>query len=303
MDTFDSVRRTQPLPGTFVEIAAAGADRSDLQGAIDEAFAAVAQVHRLMSFHDAQSEVSRLNRDACARAVSVHAWTYQVLETAIELSRQSSGVFDVTVAPLLQRHGLLPRGVDDPPPAAKEATAAGAIELRAHGRVRYRHRGTRIDLGGIAKGFAVDRALDVLRQHGLPRGLVNAGGDLAAFGPVAERVHIRHPANAGQLLASAAIANEALASSGRTFNPSQLAAAGDCAVFDPVTQRPVRRIIGTTVRAPCCMVADALTKVVMIAGKGADSLLRYYRANALFVLESGDVWITPDWQDAVRVAA
>jgi FAD:protein FMN transferase len=306
MDTSDSVRRTQPLLGTFVEIAAAGADRRHLQEALDAAFAAVAQVHRLMSFHDPRSEVSRLNRDACARAVSVHAWTYQVLQTAIELNQQSSGAFDVTVAPLLQRHGLLPGGTggaDDPAPAAEWTTVAGAIELRAHGRVRYRRPGIRIDLGGIAKGFAVDRALEVLRRHGLPRGLVNAGGDLAAFGPEAERVHIRHPANAGRLLVTAAIANAALASSGRSFDLLQVAEAGDCAVFDPTTQQPVRRIVGATVRAPCCMIADALTKVVMIAGAGAGSLLQRYRANALFVLESGDVWITPDWQDAVRLAA
>jgi FAD:protein FMN transferase len=65
----------------------------------------------------------------------------------------------------------------------------------------------------------------------------------------------------------------------------------------------VRGIVGATVRAPSCMVADALTKVVMIVGEGAESLLRRYRASALFVLESGDVWITPDWQDAVRLAA
>ena len=62
-------------------------------------------------------------------------------------------------------------------------------------------------------------------------------------------------------------------------------------------------LFGATVRAPSCMVADALTKVVMIVGEGAESLLRRYRASALFVLESGDVWITPDWQDAVRLAA
>jgi thiamine biosynthesis lipoprotein ApbE len=102
MDISDSVRRTQPLLGTFVEIAAAGADRDDLQQAIDEAFAAVAQVHRLMSFHDPHGDVSRLNREASTRTVPVHAWTYQVLEMAIELHRQSAGVFDVTVAPLLQ---------------------------------------------------------------------------------------------------------------------------------------------------------------------------------------------------------
>jgi thiamine biosynthesis lipoprotein len=302
MDISDSVRRTQPLLGTFVEIAAAGAERDDLQQAIDEAFAAVAQVHRLMSFHDPLSDVSLLNREASTRAVAVHDGTYQVLQMAMELHRQSAGVFDVTVAPLLQQCGLLPRDADDPAPATDQPSAEAAIELLGEGRVRYRRPATRIDLGGIAKGFAVDRALDVLRQHGLTRGLVNAGGDLAAFGPEPELVHIRHPANAGCLLGTAAIANAALASSGRTFDLVQLSA-GECAVFDPVTQRPVRRIIGATVRAPSCMVADALTKVAMIAGEGAESLLRRYRANALFVLESGDVWITPDWQDAVRLAA
>jgi thiamine biosynthesis lipoprotein len=303
MDISDSVRRTQPLLGTFVEIAVAGADRHDLQQMIDEAFAAVAQVHRLMSFHDPHSDVSRLNREASTGTIPVHAWTYQVLEMAMELHRQSAGVFDVTVAPLLQQCGLLPRRVDDPAPAMDQPSAEAALELLGDGRIRYRHPGIRIDLGGIAKGFAVDRALEVLRQHGLTRGLVNAGGDLAAFGPEPELVHIRHPANAGCLLGTAAIANAALATSGRTVDLLQLAAGSDCAVFDPGTQRPVRGIVGATVRAPSCMVADALTKVVMITGEGAESLLRHRRANALFVLESGDVWIAPDWQDAVRLAA
>src|SRR4029079_13046185 len=217
MDISDSVRRTQPLLGTFVEIAAAGAERGDLQQVIDEAFAAVAQVHRLMSFHDPHSDVSLLNREASTRAVAVHDGTYQVLQMAMELHRQSAGVFDVTVAPLLQQCGLLPRDADDPAPATDQPSAEAAIELLGEGRVRYRRPATRIDLGGIAKGFAADRALDVLRQHGLTRGLVNAGGDLAAFGPEPELVHIRHPANAGQVLGSAAIANAALASSGRTF--------------------------------------------------------------------------------------
>ena len=303
MDISDSVRRKQPLLGTFVEIAAAAAARGDLQEAVDDAFAAVAEVHRLMSFHDPQSDVSRLNREAFAGAVRVHAWTYQVLEAAIELNRESSGVFDMTVAPLLQQRGPLPRGAGDPAPAADRITAAGAVELLGDRRVRYRHPGITIDLGGIAKGFAVDRALDVLRGRGLVRGLVNAGGDLAAFGPEPELVHIRHPANAGRVLGWAALSNAALASSGRTFDLLQFAEAGDCAVFDPMTQGPVRGIVGATVRAPCCMIADALTKVVMIAGEAAERLLQRYRASALFVLESGDVWITPDWQDAVRLAA
>src|SRR5438132_13938794 len=94
---FVSARRARPLLGTFVEITAAGASRSDLDDAIDGAFRAVADVHRLMSPHEPESDVSRLNREASGRAVSVHPWTYEVLRMAVELHEASAGVFDVTV--------------------------------------------------------------------------------------------------------------------------------------------------------------------------------------------------------------
>jgi len=308
MEVSDSIRRAQPLLGTFVEIVASGAATCDLQEAVDEAFGAVAQVHRLMSFHDRQSDVSHINREAFVGAVSVNAWTYQVLEAALELHRRSAGLFDVTVAPLLQNCGFLPRDANnsDPTaldPSAESAIAANAIELLGDRCVRYRHSGVKIDLGGIAKGFAVDRAIDVLRGRGVVRGLVNAGGDLAVFGRHAELVHIRNPKNARQLLCVVQITDAALASSGRTFDPHHSARTGASAVFDPNTRRPVSDVAGATVRAPSCMIADALTKVVMIAGEAATELLRHYRASALLVLESGEVRITPDWQDAVRLAA
>jgi thiamine biosynthesis lipoprotein len=156
-------------------------------------------------------------------------------------------------------------------------------------------------LGGIAKGFAVDRALDVLRGHKLERGLVNAGGDLTAFGVEPELIHIRDPKDARRSICQVEICNAALASSGRLIDPLGLSNVGECAVVDPNGGRRV--FAGATVRAPTCMVADALTKIVMIAGQGAAEMLQRYRASAFLFLESGDVWITPDWQDAVRLAA
>ena len=81
--------------------------------------------------------------------------------------------------------------------------------------VRYRRPGVKIDLGGIAKGFAVDRAVDVLQEHGLTRGLVNAGGDLAAFGPYLDLIYLRNPTSAHRLLCQVEISNAAPASSGR----------------------------------------------------------------------------------------
>src|SRR5262249_31153182 len=150
-----------------------------MHAAIDSAFGAVGKVHALMSFHDADSDVRRLNNAACARPVPVGRWAFQVLEAAIDLNQRSAGVFDVTVVPILERLGLLPRLFADRWANSTSTATTEAIELLPGDRVRFRHPGLRIDLGGIAKGFAVDRALDVLRAPGMPPGLVTARRRLA----------------------------------------------------------------------------------------------------------------------------
>src|SRR5262245_49914085 len=107
------IRRARPLLGTFVEIAAVGSDRSELDAAVEAAFAAIAKVHRLMSFHEPASDVSRLNRAAAMRPVRVEAWTWDVIAAAVDLNRRSHGAFDIAVAPLLQDAGLLPSTAAD----------------------------------------------------------------------------------------------------------------------------------------------------------------------------------------------
>src|SRR6266481_10232380 len=119
-----SIRRARPLLGTFVEIAVAGQTFDAAEAAVEAAFSAVATVHRLMSFHEADSDVSRLNRGAASGAVRVHDWTYEVLEIACDLHGRSGGMFDVSVASALQRLGLLP-GVP--------ALAAPSPRLRGEG--------------------------------------------------------------------------------------------------------------------------------------------------------------------------
>src|SRR5437016_5308813 len=103
-----SIRRARPLLGTFVEIAVAAETVDAAEAAVEAAYAAVATVHRLMSFHEAESDVSWLNRGAASGAVRVRGWTYQVLEAARDLHRRSGGMFDIAVAPALQRLGVLP---------------------------------------------------------------------------------------------------------------------------------------------------------------------------------------------------
>ena len=134
----DKVRRARPLLGTFVEIEVAGAARSKMDAAIDAAFEAVAHVHRLMSFHDDDSDVGRLNREAWLRPIKVHAWTFGVLEAAGKMHRRSKGIFDIAVAPALQSMGLLPRPNGDPP-FARQARSHRAIELLEGQSVRFGH--------------------------------------------------------------------------------------------------------------------------------------------------------------------
>jgi thiamine biosynthesis lipoprotein len=303
MDTSDSIRRSRPLLGTFVEITAAGAARSDMERAIELAFATVAQVHSLMSFHDLESDVSRLNRGASARPVRVHPWTFQVLKTAAELHFRSTGVFDITVAPVLQKMGLLPHLRDDRSSTWMGMPKAEAIRFLPGHRIQFLHPNVRIDLGGIAKGFAVDRAVEVLQGQGIPSGTVNAGGDLSAFGPDSHMADIRDPRNPHRLMCRMKVDNEALASSGARFDPFQSWDPRGSAIIDPSTQDSVRMIIGATVRAPSCMVADSLTKIVMIAGESAATVLDHYHASALLVLAGGDIRVTSDWQSAVHLAA
>ena len=298
----DKIRRARPLLGTFVEIEVAGAAKSKMDAAIDAAFEAVAQVHRLMSFHEDDSDVSRLNREAWVRPIKVHAWTFGVLQAAVELHRRSEGIFDIAVAPMLQNMGLLPR-LDGDPHVAVEGRSFDAVELLEAQMVRFGHRDVRIDLGGIAKGFAVDRALEALRGCGLASGLVNAGGDLAAFGQEPQTIHIRHPGDPRRLMCRVEITDEALASTARRFDLLSSAATTASAIIDPATGKATDAIDGATVRARSCMIADALTKIVMIRGTEATRLLEHYNASALLVLTDGDVRITPDWHHAVHLAA
>jgi FAD:protein FMN transferase len=291
-----NLRRARPLLGTFVEIDLADVDERDAEDAVEAAFAAVAQVHRLMSFHEADSDVSRLNRTASSAAVPVHPWTYEVMEMAVEINHRSAGAFDIGVAPTLQQLGQLPPDAETASTSVSRIPMSEAIELLADNHIRFTHPSVRIDLGGIAKGFAVDRAIDTLRGQGVRSAIVNAGGDLAAFGPEARTIHVRDPRSPDKLICQVDVSNQALASSGRRFDPfCSTVPRMDSAVIEPVTRIPAHAVHGATVRAPSCIIADALTKVVMLAGTEAAAPLSHYRASAIFVSADGDVRATVDW--------
>lgn len=259
------LKRCRPLLGTFVEVTA------DDGEAIESAFAAITLVHRLMSAHERESDVSRINCHAHLRPVGVHDWTARVLERARFWSRESEGAFDVLRAgkAAIER-GLIGMHGEQPAP-----TAAHWTWLEIQGSAVRLHRPACIDLGGIAKGFAVDRAIDALRSAGAGCGLVNAGGDMAGYGR-AWPVQIVEPRER-RPLAEVALDGEALAT-------SALVEGG----FRHLPQADIRWL-SASVRARSATDADALTKVLLSGSVRAPHCLDLVDAKGLRVAADGAV--------------
>jgi thiamine biosynthesis lipoprotein len=275
------LRRARPLLGTVVEVTARGECGGKLMHAVSGAFAAVARVHRLMSFHDSRSDVGRVNRLAHQAAVRVHPWTWTVLLAAQRLSDSTAGAFDITVGGELMRLGYLPSSI----PVQLDPRACWRdVHLLPGQRVRFARR-LLIDLGGIAKGFAVDQAVDCLRARGACAGLVNAGGDLRAFGSVAWRIHVRHPADPSMLLPFGSIASGALATSAGYFTRRVERGAAITPVIDGARRTATNAAFSASVAASNCMLADGLTKLVMLRGQRARGLVRRLGGRA-FILSA-----------------
>jgi thiamine biosynthesis lipoprotein len=253
----------RPALGTFVEIQLIGhcSDREFVVVA-KKAFSAIDKVGELMSFHSAQSDLTRLNQAPLSKWVRIHPWTARVLRQSLSFQKVSQGFFNIAIADVLVSKGLLPGKKSRT--SHRYINQAPAFEVRKNQARRLLS--VRVDLGGIAKGFAVDRAVDSLRKNFDGSGVINAGGDLRAFGKKASSVHIRSRKNgfSGQVLR---IRESAIATS--DSGPDKVNSKGK-------TLRPGKTV---SVIASDCMTADALTKIALIA-KGAlvNSCLERYEA-------------------------
>lgn len=263
--------RCRPFLGTLVEISVPEA----AAGAVDGAFAAIAHVHARMSFHAGDSDLAALRQSRTGMTVEVAPETVEVLRVALGLYRDSNGLFDVTIGRELVRSGFLPRP-EGPIPSCHPGTSAD-IEIVDDRRVRC-HEAMLIDLGGIAKGFAVDRAVAALQTAGVVEGLVNAGGDLRMFGNREWDVQLRD--GDGAVRTRIALTDCAIASSanfgnrrrrfGRLHTPHIGAGRAPVAVPGRVS-----------VIADSCMIADALTKVAMAAPETAHEMIMLYGGHIL----------------------
>lgn len=256
-------RRCRPLLGTFVEIDA------DSEPAIDAAFAAIAGVHWAMSAHEPDSELSRINRHAHREPVEVSAGTAEVLMRALHWRRASGGAFDVVAAGARSlADGRIPRHPGQPDPVAADSGA-----LMVEGRYVRLSSPACLDLGGIAKGFAVDQAVASMRKAGVRRGMVNAGGDLFGFGPDPWTVEVVDPGTR-RAVVQVDIRDESLATSASVDGSSAHLPCGT-------------GWASVTVRAPSATDADALTKIAWAGSPNLHRLLAEQGAAAFGIRPGG----------------
>jgi thiamine biosynthesis lipoprotein len=207
------------------------------------------------------------------------------LKSAQEFARNSDGIFDVTIAGRLVKSNYLPR--------RGSGSVSGSwrdVVLEAIRRVRFRRR-LLVDFGGIAKGFAVDRAVEILKRKRVVAGIVNAGGDLRVFGSAPQLVHLRHPTQPNRAAGVMRLRECAIATSGIYFAGKKDRRPCVSPILDARTGRAARDFISVTVGAASCMTADALTKVVFALRGEAAPLLAQYSADALLLERDG----APSW--------
>jgi thiamine biosynthesis lipoprotein len=264
--------------GTTFAIVFYARDASTANQAFQVVFDRIRELDNVMSDYDSASEILRL----CAASptpepVAVSPDLFRVLDASHQLSEQTDGAFDVTVGPLskLWRRARRRKSLPDPDQLREARQSVGYQHLCVHRDARsvaLLRPDMRIDLGGIAKGFAADEALETLRELGIHRALVNAGGDVAVSEPPPGEPHwkvdIAPIEPDGPPAYQVGLVNSAVATSGDAWQYVEIDGQRYSHILDPRTGRPLSARSSVSVIAPTGMAADSLASAVSVLGVG-----------------------------------
>ena len=254
-------RRCQAVLGTYVEVSIPDEySNQHVAQAFDQAFKEIHLVEQLMSFHQPSSDLSRINRQAYEVDIRVHPYTYEVLVMARQLFDDTSGVFDCSIAPELQQWGLLPKTYEMD--MVDRGTLAD-LDFKVNHTISFR-KPLCLDLGGIAKGYAVDRAVAALKEFGVHRAVVNAGGDIRVLGKYDEDIYIKHPLRPHQLVYMGQLSDGAIATSAIYYSKEISAYKNHSALVVPKSKQSLLTRQSYSVIAKNCLIADGLTKALAV---------------------------------------
>jgi FAD:protein FMN transferase len=263
--------------GSTYSLVLYGEDRARLEMASEDAFEEVRRLDRLLSNYRPESEWSQVNRYAAERPVKVSDELFHLLSDCVEYSRQSEGAFDISVGPLMKVWGFY-KGSGHLPQRAEVLEGLKKVGYRnilldaSNKTVRFAREGVELDPGGIGKGYAVDRMVDILRRDGIGSALVSASGSsIYALGaPPGEpgwKVRIRDPKDEAKTVTEVTLKNESMSTSGSYEKFFWAEGKIYSHIMDPRTGYPSTGMLSASVITPLTLDSEAWTKPYYINGR------------------------------------
>ncbi len=264
--------------GSTYSVAVYGEDRDQLEAAVQAAFDEVRRLDGLLSNYKPDSEWSEVNRTAADHPVKVSAELFHLLSECLDYSRRSEGAFDISVGPLMKVWGFY-KGSGHLPHKAEIMAALTRVGYRhvhldsASQTVRFDHAGVELDPGGIGKGYAVDRVVEILRQRGVQIALVAASGS-SIYGlgsppnePRGWKINIRDPKIERKTVATVYLKDQSLSTSGSYEKFFRAEGKTWAHIMDPRTGYPAPGMLSVSVLAPRTLDSEAWAKPYFINGR------------------------------------
>ncbi len=284
------IHHSQPLFGSIVHLSLDGAAETSSQKEASKALELIRSIQRMTNFHDVESDVSRLNRCAHLNPLRIHPWTWNMLHHAIELSAETAGAFDITLAPKQVCAGYHPRHQSFT--LLAEANAWKQIELLPDSYVRF-HRPIQIDLGSLTKGFAVDKAIDYLSTRGFEHATIRVGDEICRSGSLQDDDE-PSPEHRPDGPTPVPMLRPAVVTSAAYFAKTRNGVSRVRPPVHPQTGKTLRSNTSVSVYAPTCLEASALTQAVLLAPQKLwTKLLQSRDSAAVFLTNQGEEILFP----------
>ncbi len=262
----------RPMMGTEISVYLWSDDSDAGLAAVEAVFQEADRIDRLMSTYKDDSEISKINREAAERPIDAGEELYQLIARSMEISAMTEGAFDITYESVGQHYDF--RARQRPDDETIDAELAN-IDYRylvldeTHRTVAFKQPGVRINLGGIAKGYVVERGISLLRESGIQNAIVTAGGDSRLLGDRRGRpwmVGIRDPREEGEVAISVPLQDEAISTSGDYERFFEEGGVRYHHIIHPSTGTPASGVQSATVFGPDAVTADALSTSVFVLG-------------------------------------
>jgi FAD:protein FMN transferase len=306
------VKRTEFLMDTIVSSEIHVKSGQQGEEALDLAFGEMARLENILDRFIATSEVAAINRAAGTSPVTVSAETFDVIRKSLQVGEQTAGAFDITIAPLMRlwNFGSENVSIPDEEELAEARKLVNFLKVQlnaADSSVFLTDTGAELDLGGIAKGYIVDRAVDILIAQGITSASIDGGGDIRVIGSKPGgnpwRIGVRHPRDRREIIAIVNLHNQAIVTSGDYERFFVVDDVRYHHILDPATGMPARGIISVTVIAPDAFTADAWSTALFVLGLEAGMKLieELPEIEAILITDDEEVHISSGLTGKVEV--